>query len=42
MKLLKYNKISKSDFLKLNEDDLLFITNPGRYILNKWKIKKKK
>ena len=25
-----YNKISKIDFLKLNEDDLLFITNPGR------------
>jgi hypothetical protein len=24
------NKISKSEFLKLNEDDLMFITNPGR------------
>ncbi len=24
------NKILKSDFLKLNEDDVLFITNPGR------------
>lgn len=24
------NKISKEDFLKLNEDDLMFITNPGR------------
>ncbi len=26
----KYNKISKSEFLKLKEDNLLFITNPGR------------
>ena len=24
------NKISKSDFLKLDEKDLMFITNPGR------------
>ena len=24
------NKISKEDFLKLNEDDAMFITNPGR------------
>ncbi len=24
------NKISKEDFKKLNEDDLMFITNPGR------------
>ena len=24
------NKISRSDFLKLNENDLMFITNPGR------------
>ena len=24
------NKISKEEFLKLNEDDLMFITNPGR------------
>ena len=27
---MKTNKISKSEFLKLNEDDLMFITNPGR------------
>ena len=27
---LKLNKISKSDFLKINEDDVMFITNPGR------------
>ena len=26
----KINKISKEDFLKLNEDDIMFITNPGR------------
>lgn len=26
----KENRISKKDFLKLNEDDVLFITNPGR------------
>lgn len=26
----KINKISKNDFLKLNEDDVMFITNPGR------------
>lgn len=25
-----YNSISKEDFLKINEDDLMFITNPGR------------
>ena len=25
-----YNKISKEDFLRLNEEDLVFITNPGR------------
>ena len=24
------NKISKENFLKLNEDDIMFITNPGR------------
>ena len=24
------NKISKEDFLRLNEDDVMFITNPGR------------
>ena len=24
------NKITKNDFLKLNENDLMFITNPGR------------
>ena len=27
---INYYKISKSDFLKLNEDNLMFITNPGR------------
>jgi len=27
---MKYNEISKTDFLKLNEDNLMFITNPGR------------
>ena len=29
---MKYiqNKISKEDFLKINEDDVMFITNPGR------------
>ena len=27
---IRYNKISKSDFLKLNEKNLIFITNPGR------------
>ena len=27
---LKPNKISKSDFIKLKEDNILFITNPGR------------
>lgn len=26
----KYNSISKEDFKKLNEQDVLFITNPGR------------
>lgn len=26
----KDNKISKEEFLKLNEDDIMFITNPGR------------
>ena len=26
----KTNKILKKDFLKLNEDDVMFITNPGR------------
>ena len=25
-----YNKISKEDFLRLKEEDLVFITNPGR------------
>lgn len=30
MNKIEYNKISKSDFLELNEDDLMFITNPGR------------
>ena len=24
------NKISKEDFFKINEDDVMFITNPGR------------
>lgn len=27
---LKINKMSKDDFLKINEDDVMFITNPGR------------
>ena len=27
---LKLNKISKTAFLKINEDDIMFITNPGR------------
>ena len=27
---LEVNKISKKDFLKINEDDVMFITNPGR------------
>ena len=30
MNEIKYNKITKSEFVKLNEDDLIFITNPGR------------
>ncbi len=30
MNKTKTNRITKSEFLKLNEDDLLFITNPGR------------
>ncbi len=30
MNVLEANKISKSDFITLNEDDLMFITNPGR------------
>ena len=25
-----HNKITREDFLKLNEDDIMFITNPGR------------
>ena len=29
-KILEKNKISKDDFLKINEDDVMFITNPGR------------
>ncbi len=28
--MMKYNKISRNDFLKLNENNLMFITNPGR------------
>ena len=27
---LKINRISKDDFLQLNEEDVMFITNPGR------------
>lgn len=27
---LKENKISKEEFLKINEEDVMFITNPGR------------
>ena len=30
MNELIYHKISKSDFIKLNENNLMFITNPGR------------
>ena len=30
MNVFKLNSISKEDFLKINEDDLMFITNPGR------------
>ncbi len=30
MNRFKTNKISKKEFLKLNENDLMFITNPGR------------
>ena len=30
MNLFETNKISKKEFLKLNENDLMFITNPGR------------
>ena len=30
MNIFKTNKISKSEFIKLNEEDLMFITNPGR------------
>jgi len=30
MNKFETNKITKSDFLKLNEEDLMFITNPGR------------
>ena len=28
--MLETNKISKEDFLKISEDDVMFITNPGR------------
>ena len=30
MNEFKINKISKSNFLKINEDNVMFITNPGR------------
>lgn len=30
MNNFKTNKISKSEFIKLNENNLMFITNPGR------------
>ena len=30
MNEFKTNKISKTELIKLNEDDLMFITNPGR------------
>lgn len=30
MSLFKLNKISKSDFLEIDEGNLMFITNPGR------------
>ena len=29
-RVLKVNKISKEDFFKINEKDVMFITNPGR------------
>ncbi len=28
--ILKENKITKEEFLKINEEDVMFITNPGR------------
>ena len=27
---IKINKISKEEFLNIDEDDIMFITNPGR------------
>ena len=30
MSVLEENKITKEEFLKINEDDVMFITNPGR------------
>ena len=30
MNKLNLNKIKKSDFLKIKEEDVMFITNPGR------------
>ena len=30
MNEIEVNKISKSEFIKLNEKNLMFITNPGR------------
>ena len=30
MNKLKHNKISKPDLFKINEEDVMFITNPGR------------
>jgi hypothetical protein len=30
MREFKINKISKEEFTKLNEEDVMFITNPGR------------
>ena len=30
MNSFKPNKITKDDFLNINEDDVMFVTNPGR------------
>ena len=31
----KINKIAKDDFFKINEEDVMFITNPGRMVIKK-------
>ena len=30
MDTINYHKITREEFLELNEDDIMFITNPGR------------